>query len=593
MDQGLERYWSTQVPALRGYGFYLGLADAAEAASRLNLRAAAWGEAVTLLEGDPDLLQSAMAHNEFGNAATAIGLRQIAEREYAEAGRLFLAAPRNLTSRADAIEVELMRARLEGRLDRLDDGIVRLIGIQDEVRALSNKYLLQMFYSTLGELQVRSHRDHEAEQTLRPALALAEQRLASIGSEAERVSWSKSAAPVYLALSEAELGEGRSEEALATYEWYLGAPQRLPTDDRARSRPSEPPMTDPSALASRVPLLTKETVLAYAALPGGLAIWVYDDRGVNHYWVAQANDGLQELADRFHDLSSDPASEPSAVRRDARALYEALVAPAEQYLAPGRTLVIEADGWLARVPFEALLDSNNHYLIERAPIVHSLGLDSQERLRDRGANDRGISADLPALVVGSTASSKQDGLIPPSDVAGEIETVAARFHSARVLRGREVTLGAIRSDVPGAAVFHFAGHALAAPERSGLLLESEHTSGEGQSRSILLDATAVRQLRLQGLQLAVLSACSTASGGRTSSGLDSVTDAFLRAGVPHVVATRWAVDSTETFIDDFYRNALSGQNVSEAIRLTSRKMLADPRTSHPYYWSAFAAYGRP
>ena len=111
----------------------------------------------------------------------------------------------------------------------------------------------------------------------------------------------------------------------------------------------------------------------------------------------------------------------------------------------------------------------------------------------------------------------------------------------------------------------------------------------------LMDATVVRQLRLQSLQLAVLSACSTASGSGGSSGFDSVTDALLRAGVPHVVASRWAVDSTATrgFVQDFYRNALFGQTISDAIRLTSRKMLANPRTSHPYYWSAFAAYGRP
>ena len=124
------------------------------------------------------------------------------------------------------------------------------------------------------------------------------------------------------------------------------------------------------------------------------------------------------------------------------------------------------------------------------------------------------------------------------------------------------------------------------------MLES---GGEQAKTPPLMDAAAVRQLHLQGLQLAVLSACSTASGSGGSSGFDSVTDAFLRAGVPHVVASRWAVDSVETrgFVKDFYRNALSGQTVSDAIRLTSRNMLANPRTSHPYYWSAFAAYGRP
>ena len=117
----------------------------------------------------------------------------------------------------------------------------------------------------------------------------------------------------------------------------------------------------------------------------------------------------------------------------------------------------------------------------------------------------------------------------------------------------------------------------------------------GQANAVrLLDAAAIRQLRPESLELAVLSACNTASGSGGSSGFDSVTDALIRAGVPHVVASRWAVDSAETrgFVEDFYHNALSGQTVSDAIRQTSRKMLADPRTSHPYYWSAFAAYGR-
>jgi CHAT domain-containing protein len=260
----------------------------------------------------------------------------------------------------------------------------------------------------------------------------------------------------------------------------------------------------------------------------------------------------------------------------------------EQYIVPGRTLVIEAEGWIARVPFEALLDANDHYLIERTPIVHSLGQDSQARLR----SDTGVSADLPTLVVGSTASSPADGLIPLPGIAAEADAVAVGFHSVRVLKGDEATLGAVWSELPEAAVFHFAGHSLATPERTGLML----LGGDGQTNTPhLMDAAAVRQLHPQRLQLAVLSACSTASGSGGTSGFNSVTDALLRAGVPHVVASRWAVGSTETqgFVEDFYRNALAGQSVSDAIRLSSRKMLSNPRTAHPYYWSAFAAYGRP
>jgi CHAT domain-containing protein len=588
VSAGLDRYWSGQFPAMRGYNVYTELAYMAEAAACPHLQMASWREAVTLIESDQDLLLRAMAHWSMADAATAAGFPKIAEQQYAEADPLFAAAPRTEASRRYGLENEVRTARLDARLGKFDVAIARLTRIQDQVRLLSNNYLVQMFYSALGELQLDRHRGAEAEQALRPALALAEQSLASLRSAADRTSWSKNAAPAYLALIEAELTQGRSQEALETYEWYLGAPQRVATDRRPNRSLTYPPMPDPSNLASRIPLLAKETVLAYAALPDGLAIWVYDDRGINWRWIPMPADGLQELAERFHDLVSDPSSELSALRRDARSLYGALIAPAEQNLVAGRTLVIEADGWLARVPFEALLDSRDRYLIERAPVVYSLGQDSQARLR----SDTGISSDLPALVVGSTASSPTDGLIPLPDVAAEADTVASDFHSARVLKDGEATLSAVRSEVPGAAVFHFAGHSLATPERTGLMLEG----GAGQANaSRLIDGAAVRQLGLQRLQLAVLSACSTANGSGGSSGFDSVTEALLRAGVPHVVASRWAVDSAETrgFVEDFYRNALSGQSVSDAIRLTSRRMLANPRTSHPYYWSAFAAYGRP
>jgi CHAT domain-containing protein len=258
----------------------------------------------------------------------------------------------------------------------------------------------------------------------------------------------------------------------------------------------------------------------------------------------------------------------------------------EQHLVAEHTLVIEAGGWLAAVPFEALVDANGRYLIERAPIVYSNGQDSQASLR----NGSGLSADSPALVVGSTASSSADELIPLPGVITEAEVVAGRFHAARVITGEEATLDAAERQLSGAAVFHFAGHSIAAPAGTGLLFES--ANGKTKSRR-LMDAAAIQHLQLQGLQLALLSACSTASGGDGSRGFDSVTDSFLRAGVPHVVASRWAVEQTGGFIEDFYRNALSGQSVSEAVRIASRNMLANPRTSHPYYWSAFAAYGRP
>jgi CHAT domain-containing protein/Flp pilus assembly protein TadD len=585
---GLARYWLGQFPTMRGYSLYAQQALLAEAAIQPSLQVATWREAVALIDSDKDVLLRAIIHNALARAATVARQPRFAQQQYAEAARLYALAPPTGASRNLALENEILTAQMEARLGQFDDAVERLTRIQGEVRPLSNSPLVQVFYSTLGELELGRHREAEAEQALRPALVLAERSLSTIVSEADRATWSKSAAPAYLALVEVELAQGRSQEAVEVYEWYLGASQREGPTPHPRGPLINPPLPAPPGLASRLPLLSRETVLAYGLLPHGLAIWIYDDRGLTAQWIPKPTQDLQELAARFSDLSSDPKSEVSALRRDAHSLYQSLIAPVEARLAPGRTLVIEAEGPLTRIPFEALLDPSDHYLVERWSIVYSLGQDSEARLRPLGP----ISVDLRALVVGSTASSAAGGFIPLPDVAAEADAVASGFHSASVLKGGEATFNAVRNELSSAAVFHFAGHSLSTPDKAGLMLMNGETRSD---ISLLLDAAALRRLKLSNLQLAVLSACSTATGSGGSSGFNNITEALLRAGVPHVVASRWAVDSVEArvFVEDFYRNALSGQSVSDAIRLTSRKMLSNPRTAHPYYWSAFAAYGRP
>jgi len=218
--------------------------------------------------------------------------------------------------------------------------------------------------------------------------------------------------------------------------------------------------------------------------------------------------------------------------------------------------------------------------------------------------DIAITPDLPALVVGSAASLPDAGLFVVPNVPVGADAVASGFHSPRVLKGPEATLGAVRGALPAAAVFHFAGHAITTSSHTGLMLEGRDTDApKNDARKddaptgapVLLDANVVRKLNLQNMQLAVLAACSTDSGEGGSRGFDSVAEALQTSGVPHVVASRWTVDSVvaNAFADYFYSSLLSGQPVSNATRLTSQRMLLNPRTAHPYYWAAFAAYGRP
>jgi CHAT domain-containing protein len=547
---------------------------------------AIWREATALIDAGDDFRIRAWAHSSAARAATATHQLKLAEREYAEAARLFALAPRTKAIQNDILWNEIRTARVEADLGQFESGIARLTRIQEQVRSRSDKVPEEMFYATLGELHLRSHHVAQAEQAFGPALESAERRLLSLNSEAERINWSKEAAPVYLGMAQAKLEQGQIAESLAYFEWYLGAGSRA--GEKGRSKVPPLAAADPSFLISRLPLLSTTTVLAYAALPGGLAVWVYDDRGTNAQWIPQSNQDLQELAARFYALASDPRSEATALQRDTRSLYTSLIAPIESRLEPGRTLVIEAEGWLAQVPFEALLDPDGHYLIERAPMVHSLGQSTDASLH----KSLPISKQMPALVVGSTASSQSNALVPLPDVLAETDAVAADFDFPNVLQGSQATLSAVRRELPAAAVFHFTGHALARNTGSGLVLLGEDSD---RRAPVLLGADKLRRLDLRNLQLAVLSTCNPESGKDGARGFNSIAEALQRNGVPNIVASRWAVDSAQTrqFIQTFYRHALSGHPVSEAVRQASRNMLADPRTSHPYYWSAFSAYGRP
>jgi CHAT domain-containing protein len=96
------------------------------------------------------------------------------------------------------------------------------------------------------------------------------------------------------------------------------------------------------------------------------------------------------------------------------------------------------------------------------------------------------------------------------------------------------------------------------------------------------------------LKLAVLSACSTTQDDDEATGAGSVARAFLRTGVPAVIATGWPIDSssTEIFMRSFYRDLVRGQTVAAALQQAEHQMQTTSQYQHPYYWAAFEVFGR-
>ena len=163
---------------------------------------------------------------------------------------------------------------------------------------------------------------------------------------------------------------------------------------------------------------------------------------------------------------------------------------------------------------------------------------------------------MPAL---ATAIAPRFSPLPDAD--REARSVASRFRYSQLLSGTEVTLQRISHGLSGRTVFHFAGHAISGPKQNGLVLASPPGPVGATDEPILLSAGDLDRRLLRSLQLVVLSACATAETEQGFSEPDNLVRSFLRTGVPHVVASRWPVDSyltaenewlsfTRTFLTD-------------------------------------------
>ena len=280
----------------------------------------------------------------------------------------------------------------------------------------------------------------------------------------------------------------------------------------------------------------------------------------------------------------------NAVRANGRLLYDWLIRPFEGHLDPNRTLVIETDGNLSAVPFQALVEPDGSYLGSHVSMSFVPGLSYMLGLRPSGA----IVPGTAALLVGNPAVyDPLSGLIALPDAGTEAKRISQLFSDSVLLEGLDATPGTIRAHLGDAVLFHFAGHAVSATDRTGLELAPDNDSDKTAGRT-LFTPERIATSNLSRLQLVVLSACSTGRAGEE--GLNDPEDiaaAFLRSRVPHVIASRWVVDSASTsdLMDTFYRALLKGESVSEALRSASAQVGKGSR-AHPYYWAAFSVFGR-
>lgn len=596
-SKGLTLFWSGQGDLMKGYNLYTDLDTASDNLRLSNLQVIISRQATYLIDRHPNVLLRAMAHRWYGNAAYLADLPRLAESEYSKATELFADSPKTVATTRDRMDAEVRLAQLQIRQRDLEQAASRLQEVKIDLENTPSFNPEIEFYTAQADLAMKESDSAAMEPALRSAIFLSEWALNSFSSEADRRSWAEQTRNAYRDAVEWKLRTGDAIAALELWEWYRGAELRAaesasrheagnldsanPPDPR-----DAPPLPEPKVVSSQLMYLRDQTKIAYGIFPDGIAVWLFDDRGVRSQWLSTSLPVLQEHAGQFERLCSDPTSDLTALRKIARSLYDILIAPMENQIARGRTLMIEPDGFLNEIPWEALEDRDGHHLIERAAVVVSPGVYREMNLRAPVA----ITPQSPALVV-SVPAAPAEGLTPLTDAETEAESVAGRFGAARLLRGDDATLSAIRHDIRDAAVLHFAGHALSSTLRTGLVLAELDPSTQ---RSRLITAGSFSLKDTNHLQLVVLSACHTAAGSLPeSSGTENLVQFLLHADVPHVIASRWNVDSSQTsnLMTHFYERLLSGSDAASSLRDAELALASRPNSAHPYYWSAFELEG--
>jgi CHAT domain-containing protein/cytochrome c-type biogenesis protein CcmH/NrfG len=593
---GLKRYWNGVYPPIRAYQFYSDLGFHAEKREQWHFALVLAKEAVASIALSPQRLGEAFARHRLAKTAVESGDTDLAIAEFDRARNLFAALPQTEVTKNYQADGEIELARLEADRGNLERSWAHLATARSQLPATTRYYTALNFYKTLGKLQRLKGERTAAEKAFHAALAVTERGLASLQDEREREVWARDTREVYRAVAESKWEANDIEGALAVWKWYRGAALRK--DAAAVVQPPSNSI-DLTSLDAGLPLPAMPeirqqsgTALVYLQTPQRLLIWVMDKRGVIGRQVPISEDELQRLGQSFSEQCGNPNSDSASLQKTARRLYDLLISPVSDRL-PARdatnTLLIETDQTLAAIPLSALLDERGQYLGDSYQVVLSRGLGHSPSM------NASISGSKKALIVGSPALTGDlaESLEPLGDAVQEANYVGSKFKTPTLLAGRYATLEAVKTKLPEAELFHFAGHALVMSEHTGLLLAGSDKSGA--SDTAILDSNGLESLNLSSVQLAVFSACSTAKDDLAGEGsTESLVNLFLRAGVLEVLATRWNVDSriTARFMQIFYDKLLAGATVASSVRTAELQLRADAETRHPYYWAGFALFGQ-
>jgi CHAT domain-containing protein len=313
-----------------------------------------------------------------------------------------------------------------------------------------------------------------------------------------------------------------------------------------------------------------------------------------------------DLAAKIESYRSRLASGALDFHKDSRALYDLLLKPAADELRGKTNVVIVPDGALWNLPFQALQDEQNRYLLERSAVSYAPSLTAlQEMSKKAKAHRASTGFELIAFgnpVVGKSTADRvghvfmNESLGPIPEAERLVAELGKMYGSARskIYIGEAAREDTAKKESGKYRLLQFAAHGIfndVSPMYSHIVMAQGPNNAEEDG---LLEAWEMKDLDLNA-DLVILSACDTARGRISNGeGIVGMTWAMFIAGAPATIASQWKVESRSTteLMLEFHRQLLSNNDISkaEALRRASLKLLKT-KFSHPSYWAAFVIVG--
>ena len=317
-------------------------------------------------------------------------------------------------------------------------------------------------------------------------------------------------------------------------------------------------------------------------------------------------------------------------RQVGQALFGKVLRPILPLVGDIHRLFLSPDGDLNLIPFGALVDEQNRYLVENYSITYLTSGRDLLRLQvhtsskqgpvifanplfNSGGDTKNDTSKQAASIAEASGQSRRSVDLrdakfnPLPGTAGEAKALAGVLPDVKVFIGAQATEAALKQ-VSGPRILHVATHGFFLPDipkanaesagerglgiaassetpgtheenpllRSGLALAGVNQRQSGAGEDGVLTALEASGLDLWGTKLVVLSACETGLGEvKNGEGVYGLRRALVLAGSESQVMSLWQVSdaATRDLMAAYYKRLQAGEGRTEALRQVQLMMI--------------------